>query len=350
MERQDNDLAFMMRYENVAWYENGEVRILDRRVYPYKVEFVTCTQYEEVAQAIADMVTQSAGPYTAAAMGMALAAYQCDDMPNVDKVAFLEKAAYTLSHARPTTVSRMMAVTQSCLDVAQDAMIKDKPVIEAIFKHAIHSLNKRYRSISEVAKHLVKLIPDGGKVLTQCFGETIIGTMIREAKQQGKRISMYCAETRPFFQGARFTATVAQNQGIEVTVLADNMIAYAMQSLGIDVFTSAADTITLDGHVINKVGTQQIAILADHFDIPYYVTGIPDVDLANVDAVTIEQRDPEEVMRLMGQRITVEGVSSIYPSFDITPPKLVNGVVTDSGVYSPFDLATYAENSKNFWS
>ena len=79
MERMDKGLAFMLRYENVAWYENGEVRILDRRIYPRKVEFVTCRNHHEVTQAIKDMVTQSAGPYTAAAMGMALAAYECKD-------------------------------------------------------------------------------------------------------------------------------------------------------------------------------------------------------------------------------------------------------------------------------
>ena len=77
MERADKDLAFLLRYENVAWFEDGEVRILDRRIYPAKVEFVTCRTHQEVARAITDMVTQSAGPYTAAPMGMALAAWEC---------------------------------------------------------------------------------------------------------------------------------------------------------------------------------------------------------------------------------------------------------------------------------
>ena len=350
MERQDYELAFMMKYENVAWYEDGVVSILDRRVYPYKKEFVRCTHYSQVAQAITDMVTQSAGPYTAAAMGMALAANQCKDFEMSAQLTFLEEAAYALSHARPTTVNRMTTVVNGCLDIARIGMQNGEVISQVIFNYAIQSLNNRYSAIGKVAKHLVKLIPDNGKILTQCFGETIIGTMIREAKQQGKTIEFFCAETRPFFQGARFTATVAQNQGIKVTVLADNMIAYAMQHLGIDLFTSAADSITLDGHVVNKVGTQQIAILAQHFGIPYYVTGIPDIDLESIDQVVIEQRDPEEVMTLMGQRITESGVQSIYPSFDITGPKLVNGVVTDCGIYSPYDLKTYAENNNKFWN
>jgi len=91
--RKDEGLAFMLRYENVAWYEDGKVRILDRRVYPTKVEYVTCLTHEEVAQAIHDMVTQSAGPYTAAGMGMALAAYECRNMNSKDMWEYLKKAA-----------------------------------------------------------------------------------------------------------------------------------------------------------------------------------------------------------------------------------------------------------------
>ena len=98
MDRRDEGLAFLLRYENVAWYESGTVRILDRRIYPVRIEFVTCHTHGEVAQAIADMVTQSGGPYTAAAMGMALAAWEARDKNAADALAFLEQAA---SHAGP---------------------------------------------------------------------------------------------------------------------------------------------------------------------------------------------------------------------------------------------------------
>ena len=93
MERADKGLAFMMQYENVAWYDAGEVRILDRRVYPRRVEFVTCRTHVEVTQALTDMVTQSTGPFTAAAMGMALAAYECRELPAAQQVAYLERAS-----------------------------------------------------------------------------------------------------------------------------------------------------------------------------------------------------------------------------------------------------------------
>ena len=89
MKRCDFDLPFLLRYENVAWYENGKVRILDRRIYPTEINFVECVSYREVAQAIADMVTQSAGPYTAAGMGMALAAYEVKDKSAASQLEFL---------------------------------------------------------------------------------------------------------------------------------------------------------------------------------------------------------------------------------------------------------------------
>ena len=122
------------------------------------------------------------------------------------------------------------------------------------------------------------MIPQGGTILTQCFGETIIGTVIRAARRQNKDFKVFCAETRPYLQGARLTSDCFAQMGFDTTVITDNMVAYAMEREGIDLFTSAADTIARDGHIANKIGTFQIAILAKYFGIPYYVTGIP-IDL-----------------------------------------------------------------------
>lgn len=341
MERRDNDLAFMLKYENVAWYENGEVRILDRRIYPTKVEFVICKSHEEVAKAIADMVTQSAGPYTAAGMGMALAAYECRDLKEEDKIEYLEKAAYRLSHARPTTTSRMKLVTNGCLKAAKKAIDEGKKVDEEIFLRTIESLNRRYSTMSTVATYLVDMFPDKGSVMTQCFGETIVGTMLREAKGRNKDIKLYVPETRPYLQGARLTASVAQGQGFDTTVITDNMPAFTMKRKNIDLFTSAADAICLDGHIVNKVGTYQIAIAAKYHEIPYFVTGIPDMGHPNIETVTIEERDPKLVLEARGIKNTMEGVKGYYPSFDITPPHLVSGVVTDKGIFAPYDLNRY---------
>ena len=341
MKRYDEGLAFMLKYENVAWYEDGKVRILDRRIYPTKVEFVTCSNHQEVAQAIADMVTQSAGPYTAAGMGMALAAYECRDLGKEEMWAYLKKAAYTLSHARPTTANRMVLTTNGCLEAARKAMEEDRTVDEAIFMRTIESLNRRYSTIEVVAEHLVTMFPDKGTIMTQCFGETIVGMMLRVAGRKEKDIKLFVPETRPYFQGARLTASVACDMGFDTTVITDNMPAFVMKRNKIDLFTSAADVICMDGHVVNKIGTYQLAITAKYHGVPYYVTGIPDRAHQTIASVTIEERDPQLVLEARGVRNTLEGVKGYYPSFDITPPHLVSSVVTDKGIFVPYDLHRY---------
>ncbi len=348
--RADKDLAFMLRYENIAWFDQGEVRILDRRVYPNKVQFVTCKTHLEVKRAIADMVTQSAGPYTAASMGMALAGYECRNMSKIDQIQFLKSASHEISHARPTTVNRMQFVTNGCLDVAIDAIEKGENVSESIKQYAIEINNIRYKKIEKIAEYLISQIPQNGKVLTQCFGETIVGMMLKKAREKNSDLSVYCAETRPYLQGARLTASVAQDMGFRTTLVTDNMPAFLMQNEKIDVFTSAADVITGDGYVVNKVGTFQIAIAAKYLGVPYFATGVPDRGHDKIESVEIEWRNPDLVLEAMGQRTAMQGVNGYYPAFDITPPELVTGVVTDNGIYKPLELMQYycdTNNGKN---
>lgn len=341
MERADKDLAFMLQYENIAWYEDGKVRILDRRCYPRRVEFVECKNHAEVAKAVTDMVTQSAGPYTAAAMGMALAAYECRDKKVEEQRAYLRAAADTISNARPTTAKRMRQVCDTALKAAEEAFASGAKVDEAIRENAVKANNVRYNKIGRMAEYLVDMFPDNGAVMTQCFGETIVGQMLKVSRARGKNIRIFCPETRPYFQGARLTATVCYDMGFDVTVITDNMPAYVMQREHIDVFTSAADVICMDGYVVNKVGTFQIAIATKYMNIPYYVTGAPDSVHPSIDTVNIELRDPDFVLQAMGVKTAKDGVKGYYPAFDITPPALVSGVITDSGIYCPYDLQRY---------
>ena len=341
MYRADEGLAFMLQYENIAWFEDGAVRILDRRVYPTEVRFEICRTYGEVAKAIKDMVTQSAGPYTAAAMGMALAAWECRGKPEAEQRQFLEHAADVIAHARPTTAKRMEQITDGALKAADAALAADADVPQAIVDYTVRINNERYDKIGKIAELLVDTFPENGTVMTQCFAETIVGQMLKECKRRGRHIRLFCPETRPFFQGARLTATVCHEMGFDTTIITDNMPAFVMQQEKVDVFTSAADVICMDGHVVNKVGTFQIAICADRLGVPYYVTGAPDFNHPGIDSVHIELRDPEEVLYARGVRTAVQGVKGYYPAFDITPPELVKGVVTDRGIYLPKDLFHY---------
>ncbi len=339
----------MLQYENIAWYEDGAVSILDRRIYPIEINKVICRTHQEVAEAIRDMVTQSAGPYVAAAMGMALAAHECRGKAESDQLAYLTAAADTISHARPTTSKRMENVTDACLEAAKAALASGvSDLSETIREVAVEQNNTRYYRIGKTGKYLAELFPENGAVMTQCFAETILGMMLREARKQGKNVRFFCPETRPYFQGSRLTASVIHDMGFDVTVITDNMPAFVMKNEGIDLFTSAADVICGDGHVTNKVGTYQIAIAAKYHGIPYYVTGSPDLGHPTVDSVHIEMRDPSFVLQAMGTPTANQNVKGYYPSFDITPPELVTGVVTDQGVFSPYRLNEYDADAGAF--
>lgn len=342
MERQDKGLAWMLQYENIAWYEGGAVDILDRRVYPIEIKKVRCRTHQEVAKAIKDMVTQSAGPYLACAMGMALAAHECRGKAESEQIEYLEKAAHTIQTARPTTTKRMTLINNACLKAAGEAFAAGKSdASETIRDTAIKLTNLRYEGIGKAGRYLAEKFPKRGAVMTQCFAETIVGMMLREAKNQNKDIRLFCPETRPFFQGSRLTATVCHEMGFDTTIITDNMPAAVMKNEGIDVFTSAADLICGDGHVVNKVGTYQIAIAAKYHGIPYYVSGAPDQGHDTVDTVHIEMRDEDEVRRAMGTPTANPNAKGYYPAFDITPPELVTGVVTDQGILSPYELEKY---------
>lgn len=350
MQRMDDNMPFLLQYEHVAWYENGKVRILDRRIYPTEVNFVECTSYHEVVQAIADMVTQSAGPYTAVGMGMALAAYETRGKGKAEQLAFLQKASYDLAHARPTTANRYGIITNHCVEVATAALEAGNDPIAAIVEATVESLNRRYSTMQIVGNYLADLIPNHGSVMTQCFGETIVGTVMRAAMAQNKTFRVFCAETRPYLQGARLTSSCFAQMGFDTTVITDNMVAYTMEREGVDLFTSAADTIARDGHIANKIGTFQIAILAKYFGVPYFVTGIPDADKRTKHDIVIEQRDPAQVLCYRGIQNTVPGVKAIYPSFDVVPPHLISGVVTDQGVFTPYALNHYFDTeAKKFY-
>lgn len=342
MANMDEGLAFLLQFRNVAWYEDGRVRILDRRVYPRKVEYVTCTSHRQVAQALSDMVTQSLGPYMAAGMGMALAAHEARSMPEQRGWSHLLAAAQALHNARPTTALRMKEVTDACLAVAKTALDAGESAVQAVFEHTLAQANRRYAQAAAIAKHFVELLPGGPcTLLTQCFAESNVGFIFKEIASRGLPVKVICPETRPYLQGARLTASVAHDQGMDVTVVTDNMPAHLMQQGKVDVFTAAADAICMDGHVVNKVGTLQIAICAHRFGIPTLVTGNPDAVHPCAKDIEIELRDSREVLHTQGVPSTMQGVKGYYPAFDVTPPSLIGGVVTDKGVFSPYDLRSY---------
>jgi methylthioribose-1-phosphate isomerase len=331
-------LGFLIHPQNVARYEDGKVIILDRRIYPMKVEFVTCNTYTEVIQAIRDMVTQSMGPWLASACGMVLAAHQARQLKSSEAEDFLKKAADEIGHARPTTAAFQVRHMQRILTVILEALHDGGDIEQAAFDFVNKILEERYEEDRTIGAYTASMLPDKVRLLTQCFAETYIGYTLHEARKAEKDISLICPETRPFLQGARLTSSMAREMDIPVTVVTDNMPAFMMSQGLVDVFACAADVVTLDGYAVNKVGTFQLAIAAHYHKIPCYILRNPSLSEPSIKNVKIEMRNPEESLKALGTRTVKAGVTGFYPAFDITPPTLISGVVTSKGVFSPFDL------------
>jgi methylthioribose-1-phosphate isomerase len=167
--------------------------------------------------------------------------------------------------------------------------------------------------------------------------------MLYYTVQAGKRIELICTETRPYLQGARLTAAQAKEIGVDVTLVTDNMPGYLFYRGMITKYVTAADSIALDGHISNKVGTFQYAVLAHQFGVPFIVLGYdgPDPDRPDAASIPIEERNPEEVFFCRGVRTAVEGIKGYYPAFDITPPQFVSVIATERGLFSPWNIKDF---------
>ncbi len=334
----DQLLPFVLRRDNVARYEDGVVYIGDRRKYPFSKEFLRCEDVEDVARAIEDMVTQGGGPWVAAVFAMAMAARKVDGKPLDEVLASLRKAKARLTSTRPTNTA-MARRLDDALAIAEKAGGRGQSVEQALLDWIDDIRDKTYASYEVRARLGASLIDDGDGILTMCFAETAFILAMAFARQEGKEIHVFTPETRPYLQGARLTAPSLHELDIPVQIITDNMPAFVMSQGKIQKYFTAADLITLDGHVCNKIGTYQNAIAAHHHGIPYFVfMWGPDYDSPNRASIEIEVRDPAEIKNCRGVPTTIDEIPAYYPAFDITPPYLVSGVITVHGILCPFDL------------
>ena len=196
-----------------------------------------------------------------------------------------------------------------------------------------------------MGRHGAGLLPETCRVLTHCNAGALAtagyGTalgVVRAAVAAGKKVAVYAGETRPFLQGARLTAWELHRDGIPVTVLTDGMAGHLFQRKGIDVCLVGADRIARNGDTANKIGTYQVAVLAQAHGVPFYVaapTSTIDLGAATGADIPIEERSPAEVVRIAGRRIVPEGVPVLHPAFDVTPHRLISAIITERGVARP---------------
>jgi len=339
------NLPFMFKRDNVARYEDGHVFILDRRIYPFEIEFVHCKIYEDTAKAIEDMVTQSGGPGTAAGFGMVQAAHQYADRSGKAMLTALRNAADRLIATRPTN-NHTKLVVNHMYAVAEDATSKSINIESRLLDEMDRMFEERQIFGLALGEAAATVIKDGDTILNHCWAESGIIYTLYVAIKQGKKLKAYCSETRPYLQGARLTADAISDLGVPTTIITDGMSAHLMSQGKIDSFFAGADRITMDGHVINKIGTLTHAVCAHNFNIPFYAFCFgPDKEAPTPDNVIIEERNPEEVLHCLGKRTGTPKAKGYYPAFDITPPKFVSGIITDKGVYSPYTLEDYYKDT-----
>lgn len=315
------------------------VDLLDRRVFPFEHRWVHASDVEEVARAIEDMVTQSSGPYFAALWGMVLAAREAASLDAPAAHEQMRAAAQRLIATRPTNDQPRRAA-EWVLRAAERAAPGE--LAEAALTGA-RSGEADYRDRSRrMGEAAAALLPDRGHVLTHCWGDLYLIETVAAAQRLGKQLSFYCTETRPYLQGARLTAETLAEMGVETTLVTDGMGAALFSDNRVDALLTASDRVSMDGHVINKVGTLQLAIAAHAFDVPFHaLCHAPDRDSASGSDVPIEYRDGTEVLQALGRPTASTRVRGLYPAFDVTPPRWVSTVVTDRGAFAPEHLADY---------
>ena len=329
-------LPHILKRQNIARYEDGKVLVGNRKDYPFEKNFVTCKSVEDVALAIETMVTQGVGPWVAAVHAMAMRADQVKG--NKDILAELEVAKDRLIQTRPTNTLIRYRL-EDVLKSAKLATGKGKDPAKAILKRIKSIMDEMYKFYGRRAQYGAKLIDDGDGILTMCFAETSFVLALAIAKDMGKNITAYVPETRPYLQGARLTAPSLHACGINVKLITDGMPTALMAEGKIQKYMTAADLITMDGHVVNKVGTFQNAIAAHAHDIPYFAFAWGcDRNKPDRASIDIEMRDPADIREVRGVPTTLDEIDAAYPAFDITPPKYVAGVITRHGVLSPYLL------------
>lgn len=327
--------------------DDGAVWILDRRMFPATIEWVRAETAQEVATSIRDMVTQSSGPLFATTAGMELTATQVAMLPLEEAKTSLDEAARALSSARPTN-NHPREATAAILAASADATTTAELVeitIEAARAHA-----RRYRARSRaLGEYTVDLLPDGSRILTHCWMDTYLIELVRAARDRNRSFEWVATETRPYLQGARLTAHTLREMGEPVTLITDGMAAAALSpgsGIGIDALVTAADRVSLDGSVVNKVGTLGLAIAAHSFDVPFHAL-VQAPDRTPHSDIVIEQRDPAEVLHTLGRRSASPLVTDAwYPAFDVTPAQFVTTVVTDRGAFDPAGLSAYFDEDR----
>jgi methylthioribose-1-phosphate isomerase len=335
----------MIPYCSICW-EDNQVRILDQRLLPREELYLETTDYRDVIEAIRTLAIRGAPAIgVAAAMGAALGALALATEDPQEFQTQFTNVCREIAAARPTAVNLFWALDRMQLVVQEHAA---EPVAE-LKKRLVAEAQTMLKEDDTTNRHLAHLgqvvIHEGNRVLTHCntgalatgaYG-TALGVM-RAAWEAGKRFSVWVDETRPLLQGARLTTWELGKLGIPFTLIPDGAAATLMHQGRVDLIIVGADRIAGNGDTANKIGTYSLAVLARHHGVPFYVAAplsTFDFTLTDGSQIPVEERNPDEVTGLYGQKVAPHEAPALNLAFDVTPNELIAGIITEKGIAQP---------------
>lgn len=333
---------------------NLALHLLDQRILPERESDVICRNTDDIVSALQTMVVRGAPAIgVTAAWGCALA---LNETSGPDWATQLEELFDRIADARPTAVNLRWAVERmrKCWWKAINSGRGDRDLLlTALLDEAEKMQAEDVEACKTLGRYGADCIKDGDTVLTHCNAGALAtagyGTalgVIRGAVDQGKHIKVIADETRPFLQGARLTAWELHKDNIPVTVACDNACALLMSKGLVQCVVVGADRIAANGDAANKIGTFGVALLAKHFNIPFYVAAplsTIDPNTSDGSGIPIEQRPDHEVTHVGDNRLTPEDVPVYNFAFDVTPAEFITGIITEKGVlHAPYGLAIWA--------
>ena len=321
---------FQSTLRTVEW-KNNKVVMIDQTKLPNVLELV---EYDDICRAPAIGVS--------GAFGLALAVLQSKATNKDELLADLQKARDILYSTRPTAVNLGWGL-EKIIKVA-----KTGETIEQIKELVISEAKRMADDDIEINKAMGKngsvLFENNDTIMTHCnagaLATVAYGTalgVIRATKESGKNVKVIATETRPVQQGSRLTAFELKHDGFDVSLIPDTAVGYSMANGLVDKVVVGADRIVKTGHVFNKIGTYQVATMAKQHGIPFYVAApLSTIDLeSNAEDVIIEMRKGTEVTGIGDKKTAPDDINVINPAFDMTPPELIAGIITEKGVVVP---------------
>ena len=322
----------------------GRLRFIDQTKLPLEESYIETDRVEAIADALRELSIRGAPAIgIAAAFGLVVATQSAQT--NSELRAAFNSAADLLAATRPTAVNLFWSIRRMRRILENKSSGPLDSLKRLLAEEAESMLKENEETCRLIGKHGASLVPEGARILTHCNtgalatgGDGTAQAVITSAARQGKHVVVYADETRPLLQGARLATWELMKAGIDVTLITDNTAAFLMKQKNVDLIVVGADRIALNGDVANKIGTYNLAVLAEKHRIPMYVaapTSSIDFELVSGDSIPIEERNPKEVTEGFGKRIAPRGVRVYSPAFDVTPHCLITAIVTEAGVIRP---------------